>query len=592
MGLFSELRRRNVFRVALAYIVIAWLILQVGDTLAPALRLPDWVNTALAFFLILGFPLAIFFAWAYELTPEGIKLERDVDRSRSITHLTGRKLDYVIIAVLATALGLFAFDKWALEPSRDAALVNATTYVADQQAPVSSRVSSEQKSIAVLPFVNMSDDLDNEYFSDGISEELLNLLAKVPDLRVIARTSSFSYKGKDVTIADIAHELNVGHVLEGSVRKAGNTVRITAQLILADDSSHIWSQTYDRQLDDIFTVQDEIATAVVDALKIALLGNGPKARQTIPEAYALFLQGRYFFNQGTEESYKQAETLLKQALAIDSGFAPAWAELSEVYAYQAAYNFGPHNKTYELARDAAQQALVVDPEFALGYSCLAAVEMQYDWDFAAAYQHVQQALMLDGDDAYVLKHAADVFTRLGRFDEAIDLYRQSIAVDPVSASPYLNLGRVLYYAGRLDEAEALIQKALSLSPGKIRAHYFLGWVLLAQGDARGALAAMEQENGDYYRLTGIAVVQMALHNASESDAALRKLIEKKYVESSYQIALAYAYRGDIDASFEWLQLAYDTRDSGLNKMLVDPMLANLHSDPRWKPFLNKMGFPH
>jgi adenylate cyclase len=339
-------------------------------------------------------------------------------------------------------------------------------------------------------------------------------------------------------------------------------------------------------------VQDEIAAAVADALKIKLLGKKPKATEVSPEAYALYLQARYVADQGTEESYKQAETFLKQALAIDSEFAPVWASLASIYMAQASYNFRPHDTAYELARDAAQQALVVDPEYARGYTSLAAVERQYDWDFVAAYRHVQRALMLDRGDADVLKSAANLFTRLGRFDEAIELYRQSIAVDPVSASPHLGLGRVLYYAGRLDEAAASIRKALSLSPGKIRGQYFLGWVLLAQGDPQGALMAMEQETGDYYRLTGITVVQHALHNARESDAALGKLIESKGVESSYQIALAYAYRGDISTSFDWLQRAYDSRDSGLNKMLVDPLLANLHDDPRWKPFLDKMGFPH
>jgi TolB-like protein/cytochrome c-type biogenesis protein CcmH/NrfG len=444
----------------------------------------------------------------------------------------------------------------------------------------------------VLPFVNMSDDASNEFFSDGISEEMLNLLAKIPELRVTSRSSAFSFKGKNVKIADVARDLNVAHVLEGSVRKAGNQVRITAQLIEVDGDTHLWSGTYDRTLEDIFAIQDEIASEVVAQLKVTLLGVVPVVRETNPEAYALYLQGRYFINKGTEGSHEQAEILLKQALAIDPGFAAVWTELASVYMFQAGYNFRPHDEGSELARNAAQQALAIDSEYARGYAALAVVEMQYDWNFVAAYQHSQQALALDSGDTIILQQAANLETRLGRFDEAIDLYRESIVLDPVFYDLHLGLGRVLYYAHRLDEAAASLREALLLAPGIIRGQYFLGWVLLAQGDAKGALVAMEQENGDYYRLTGITVVQHALHNAGESDAALKELIENRELESHYQIALAYAYRGDINTSFEWLQRAYDIRDSGLNKMLVDPLLANLHDDPRWMTFLDKMGLHH
>ena len=567
MRLVSELRRRNVFRMAVLYVIAAWLIMQVAEVIIGLANLPEWIGPTILGVLAVGFPIALISSWFYELTPEGISLEKDVKPGESTTHVTGRRMDFIVISMLAAAVILFAYDKWWIGPP-------------------------PEKSIAVLAFENMSADPEQEYFSDGISEELLNLLAQIPELTVISRSSAFSFKGQDIAISKVAEQLNVAHVLEGSVRKMGNRVRITAQLIEARSDSHLWSESYDRELDDIFAVQDEIATAVVDALKITLLGNEPKATETNSEAYALYLQGRYFANQGTEESYKQAETLLKQALAIDSGFAPVWTELASVFLDQVGYNFRPHDEGYELARNAAQQALLIDPNYARGYANLAQIERQNDWNFAAAYEHMQQALKLDSGDAYVLRDAADLYTRLGRFDEATDLYRQSIAVDPVSSAPHLNLGRVLYYSGRLGEAEAALRKALSLTPGVIRGQYFLGWVLLAQGHAEEALVAMEQETGNYYRLTGTAVVQHELQNAGASDATLKELIENRDVESSYQIALVYAYRGDISTSFDWLQRASDTRDSGLNKMLVDPLLANLHADPRWEPFLDKMGLPH
>ena len=270
MSFFSELKRRNVFKVAAAYIIVGWLLLQVSDTLVPALHLPEWFHSGVAFLLIIGFPLAVIFAWAFEMTPDGLKREKEVDRSQSITRVTGQKLNNALIGMLVLALGYFVIDKFVLDPRRDAELVqnNQSEKLQEAGADVQGGEEFGNKSIAVLPFVNMSDDGANEYFSDGLSEELLNLLAKIPDLKVAARTSSFQFKGKTGDIESIATQLKVANVLEGSVRKSGNQVRITAQLIKADDGYHLWSETYDRTLENIFAVQDEIAAAVVDALKV------------------------------------------------------------------------------------------------------------------------------------------------------------------------------------------------------------------------------------------------------------------------------------------------------------------------------------
>jgi tetratricopeptide (TPR) repeat protein len=342
----------------------------------------------------------------------------------------------------------------------------------------------------------------------------------------------------------------------------------------------------------VFAIQSEIAAAVVDALKITLLGDEPKVTETKPEAYALYLQGRHFSNQDTKESSERAEGLLKQALAIDSGFAPAWTELGSVYERQAAVlGLRSIDEGNELARHAIQQALAIDPQYARAYAILATVEMHYDWDFAAAFQHLQQARTLNLGDAAILAIAADLNIHLGRVDEGIDLHRQSIALDPVSPDGHYRLGRAFYSAHRLDEAAVSLQMALSLSPGRAAAQYFLGLVRLAQGDAQAALAAMEQESADVYRLTGTALVQHVLGDAGASDAALKELIEKWAAEAAYQVAEIYAFRGEIDHAFDWLEQAYDERDSGLTNMLVDPLVANLHDDPRWKPLLDKMGLP-
>jgi TolB-like protein/lipoprotein NlpI len=566
MGLISELRRRNVLRMAVLYAIAAWLIMQVTEVLMSVVGLPAWAGRATFAVLAVGFPIALIFSWFYEITPEGISLEKDVDPAESITHVTGRRLDFIVISLLCAAVVLFAYDKWWMG-------------------------GPPEQSIAVLPFENMSGDPDQEYFSDGISEELLNLLAQIPELMVISRSSAFSFKDKDIAIPTVAKQLNVAHVLEGSVRKVGNRVRITAQLIEARSDTHLWSKSYDRTLDDIFAIQDEIAADVVDALKITLLGKEPKATETNPEAYALYLQGRYFINQGTEESIKKAETLLKQALAMDSQSAPAWTELASVYITQGGY-YRPVNEAYELARDAVQQALAIDPQYARAYAELAWVEMFYERDFAAARQHQQRALALSPGDATSLEVAASLNTKIGHLDEAIDLYRQSIALDPVSPNQHLFLGRAFYFAHRLDEAADSLQMALSLSPGRIGGQYYVGWVLLAQGDVQAALLAMEQERHDGYRLTGTAVVQHALGDAAASDAALAELIEKHGEPAAYQIAMAYAFRGEINNAFDWLERAYDNGDTGLAHMLVDPVVANLHNDSRWEPFLDKMGLPH
>ena len=299
-SLFAELKRRNVFKAGAAYLALGWVVVQITATLVPALNLPSSLVPIVTWIGVIGFPFVIMFSWIYELTPEGLKRESEVDRSASITHITGRRIDYIIISLLVVAIGLFAFDRFVFVPRREAAhdVAQRSERAAESskqgQADSASSVPEIEKdpSIAVLPMVNMSEDKANEFFSDGISEELLNLLAKVPKLRVIARTSSFSFKGKDTPIPEIAKVLHVASVLEGSVRKSGDKVRITAQLIRASDGSHLWSDTYDRTLDDIFKVQDEIATAVVAQLKIKLLGAAPTAKPVDPKVYPLILQRR------------------------------------------------------------------------------------------------------------------------------------------------------------------------------------------------------------------------------------------------------------------------------------------------------------
>jgi TolB-like protein len=323
-GLFEELKRRNVFKVGTAYVVLAWLLAQVTDVFLEPFGAPDWVIKTILLVLLAGFPLALFFAWAFEMTPEGIKKEKDVDRTESITHETGQKLNLAIIFILVIALGYFAVDKFYLAPLRDVTVVEISG-----EAETPAEAETNDKSIAVLPFVNMSEDASNEYFSDGISEEILNSLARVQDLKVAGRTSSFAFKGQNQDLRKIGTALGVEHILEGSVRKAGTKVRITAQLIQVEDGFHLWSDTYDRELDDVFAIQDEIATAILEQLKAHLLDGEAvvvSSTRTNSKAYDLYLQGKQRIFERNQATLESAAEVLDRAIAIDPDYAPAYAQ--------------------------------------------------------------------------------------------------------------------------------------------------------------------------------------------------------------------------------------------------------------------------
>jgi len=587
VSFLAELKRRNVFRVAAAYVIVGWLLLQVGEVLAPALHLPDWVNSALAFFIILGFPLAVIFAWAFEMTPEGLKLEKNVDRTQSITHRTGQKLNIAIIALLALALAYFAFDKFVLDPGRDAAKIEAA--VQSAQEPVLPEQRTADKSIAVLPFVNMSSDEEQEYFSDGLSEELLNLLAKIPGLQVAARTSSFSFKGQNLEVPEIAARLGVAHVLEGSVRKAGSQVRITAQLIKADDGFHLWSETYDRTLDNIFQIQDEIAAHVVDALKVTLLGETPNVREADAEAYQLFLQGRYFALQRTPDSTVKAIDLFTRATELDPGYAPAWAELGQTLFWYSGMGNVSIDEGVGQALQATETALRLDPDLALGYYVRGAVRGYYDFDLAAARADWERAYELGPGNAFMVGVMGLSESLYGRFDEAGRYLKEAQRLDPVLPELYNALAYGAFSTGRLGEAEAAFRRVLEMSPEFSGGHARLGRLLLARGKPREALAEFEREANPIYGLMGLAMAYHDLGEPQRAQSSVQELIERGAEVAAYQIAQAYAYQAQLDDAFHWLERAHEIRDSGLPGLLGDPALYSLHGDPRWPEFLDKLG---
>jgi TolB-like protein/Tfp pilus assembly protein PilF/predicted Ser/Thr protein kinase len=453
--------------------------------------------------------------------------------------------------------------------------------------------AAETASVAVLPFVNMSGDPENEYFSDGLAEELLNVLTRIPELRVAGRTSSFQFKGKNEDLRVIGQKLNVGAILEGSVRKAGRHVRITAQLVKAADGFHLWSETYDRELDDIFAVQDDLAQSVASALKVKLLGahRAPAAPSGNAEAYNLYLQGKYFGGRRSPESLEKAISYHERALKLDPGYALAWVGLATAHSNQAAEGIVAPDDAYRKARAEVAKALELDPNLAQAHATMGWILRSYDWDWSGADAAYGRALALDPGSIAANNGKAVLAATLGRVEEATRLLRRAVDLDPLSPVSHNNLGVVSWSGGQLDEAGAAFRKVLELNPEYPSAHLKLGRIHLLGSNPEAALQEINQEKAPAWRRYGLALAYHALGRKSEADAALGELVEKDKESSAFHIAEVHAFRGETDEAFEWLERAYVQRDIRLTEMKGDPLLRRLESDPRHPAFLKKMRLP-
>jgi len=447
----------------------------------------------------------------------------------------------------------------------------------------------DDKSIAVLPFVNMSTDKDQEFFADGISEELLNQLAKIHELRVIARTSSFAFKGKEIGVAEIAKQLNVAHVLEGSIRKSGGKIRVTAQLIRTADSSHLWSETYDRSLDDIFAVQDDISAAVVAQLKVTLLGAAPKSKAANPKAYALYLEARQLAYQNSVDGLTQAASIFQQALEIDPNLSAAWVGLADCYMAQAVYGSRATDEAFRLSREAVNKALALDPDSAGAYATLGTIATSDDNDIAAAARDYERALALEPTNTDIIIKLMNFLRNLKRVDDTIAFGEYITSHDPVNAFGHSRLGAAYVDAGRYDEGIASMRTALRLSPGRAQTHYAIGSSLLRKGDPQAALAEMLLEPSEPWRLDGLAMAYHALGQKEKSDAALNELIKKYEKDVCWNVAYVFAFRNEPDRTFEWLDKAVAYHDSGLTLTAAMWQFKSVYNDPRWLPFLRKVG---
>ena len=579
MSLFAELKRRNVLRAAALYAGAVWAFGQGLSQFSPALGLPDWATRWFLIAAAIGFPFWLGFAWFYEFTPTGLKRESEIERADSIAQHTGRKLDFWIIGVLAVAVVLLLTNQFILQRG-----VNELAVV-----PTAPAIVVPPNSIAVLPFTNMSNDKQQDYFADGIAEDLLNLLTEVQTLRVAARTSSFAFKGKDLGIAEIAAKLHVANVLEGSVRTAGDEVRITAQLVRASDGYQIWSHSYDRKLDDIFAIQDGIAADVVKQLKVKLLGAAPKARATDSRAYALYLQARQLGYRFTAEAFRSSDALYRQALAIDPRYVRAWDGLASNFVNEAAIGVLSNAQGLRQSRDATEKAQAIDPHDASAQATLGWLAMVQN-DLPAAAGYFERALALDPTDLEVLRSSARLLQTLGRLVSAITIVEYVLARDPVNPAALQNLGLNYLNAGRYDEAIAKFHMLLSLSPGYGSAHFSIGEALLLKGDAPGGLAQMQQENAEVWRMIGLPLAYCALERKADADAAFAALIARYAKDWSYNIAYDYAYCGEADQAFAWLDKAVAYQDPGLSDIVTDPPFDKIRHHPRWLPFLRKLGY--
>ena len=575
-NLWQRLRRRKVVQWGIAYAAGAWGLMQGVAYMRDTFGWTRQVQQATTLLLLIGLPIALVLAWYH-----GDKGERRVAR----TELA------IITLLFLLGGGLF----WRYQHAGDTPPPAAT---AAELAPAATLPAAEaspsEKSIAVLPFVDMSAEKNQEHMSDGIAEELLNLLAQVPDLKVIARTSSFAFKGKDVLVAEIARQLNVAHVVEGSIRKSGNTLRITAQLIRTADSTHLWSEAYDRPLDDIFAVQDEIAGAIVQALQIRLAGGELSRRkggtQNL-EAYQLYLRAWNGEDWNNKSSLDAAGDYFEQAIKLDPSYGMAWLGLASVVSLKTDNGFLKAAEGYERARQLAQHALQLSPELADAHARLQYIHRAFDWDWAAAETEGRRALAIDPNNARAMMYAGALSYTLGRWNDAEWQLRAALIRDPLNTYVIWHLGTAYYLAGRFAEAEGVFRKLLEMDPGFPWTRACLGQALLAQGNAEAALAMIQQDPDEANRLTFLPIALQAVGRQTEADAALKAQIAQWADTGAFFVAETYAFRGDRDLALQWLERAYKQKDASLVEIVGEPLFKNLYDDPRFNTFLRKMKLP-
>ena len=592
---FSELKRRNVYKVAITYAVVGWLLVQAASILLPTFEAPTWVMKAFVVFLALGFVISVMISWAFEATPEGLKRTEDVppDVAAALPTWSPRKFATFIVAVAVIAAGLLAFNLFRTKPT----------------TPPTTAAPITNKSVAVLAFANLSDDKGSEYFSDGISEELLTVLQKIPGLHVAARTSAFSFKGKNATAQEIGQKLGVAHLVEGSVRKAGDVVRIAARLTQAETGEQLWSENYTRDLKDVFAVQTELAQTIVGQLRGQLTDGAadPAAKAAIQaqvqaaekggtknvEAHQHYLQGRFYTNRHSEKSAGEALVEYQRAVELDPAFALAWAGLAQTHVWYCNFSTEMGRAGFDAhlarARETAARALALEPNLPEALRARADIQLNFDFDWKGAGETLRTALALAPADPSLLTDAGTLAIAKGDAAGGIALYREAVALDPVNPLARSFFAFNLALTGQFAEARTEYPRLVELSPAAPWAHAGLGISFLLQGKFEEAAVAAQDDAAEWARLLVVAMARWSQKRIPEADAALARLIESSADTAAYQIAEVCAYRGEKNRAFEWLERARRQRDPGLGTLRSDPFLANLQADPRWIAFVRTMG---
>jgi adenylate cyclase len=601
-GFLQKIKQRNVGRVAILYIVVSYLILEPFEMFFHLLDLPVWTGRTAVALVVLGFPVALLLAWIYEITPTGIKPSTEVDPQQSIARRTGRKLDRAIIAVLAVALVYFVADKFWLSKHAMAQPKEFAPHETNARAPAGAAFAPPAHSIAVLPFVNMSGDTTQDYFSDGISEEILNSLSRLNTLQVAARTSSFSFKGQNITITNIAHKLNVGAILEGSVRRTGSTVRITAQLINSVSGFHMWSQTYDRKLTDILKVQADVASAVAQQLKIRLTSTETEALELggtrNSAAYEAYLRGaQSLANWDTgDAALRAAQVALDQAIALDPNYALAYAKQSDVLTAIAVFIATPDEiaDVREHSLRAAKRAVELAPDLGEAHLALAGVLAYVRLDFASALPEFELAMTLSPGNANVQRRYAGFAGHLGRFQSAIIAGRRAVALDPQNVNSHVTLGQVLTFARRYDEALLAYRAAALISPNSVYVKEVSSSTLLASGQFEQARRTCDSIPPGTPPDSQVHCLVLAYHGLGRQQDAERELHRYEALqknEPSTQLAGVYAQLGNKADALRTLERAERLRESGLQALRVNWELDPIRNEPQFKAIEVRMNFP-
>jgi adenylate cyclase len=584
INVFSELKRRNVYKVAVAYAVVAWLLIQAASIFFPAFDAPPWVMKVFIIVIIFGFPVALIFSWAFEITPEGIKLESEIEPNKSIARRTGRKIVAVTIALAVVAAGLFVYQ---LVRSKSETLGSRTA------------ATIPNKSIAVLPFDNLSRDPDNAYFCEGVQDEILTRLAKVADLKVISRTSTQHFKSAPDNLPQIAKQLGVTNILEGSVQKASDQVRVNVQLINALTDAHLWAETYDRKLTDIFAVESDVAKTIAETLQAKLTGSEKTAMSkkptANPEAYELYLKGRFFWNKRTAADLRKSIEYFDQAIAKDPGYAQAYAALAQSWKLLPAFNGGAPNDCFPQAEAAAKKALALDDTSSTAHAALASLKGLNGFDYPGAIAEYERTLELNPNDATARQwFANDTLANVGQTEREIAELKRAVELDPLSLVINSNLGVAYIHAGRLDEAIAQLRKTVELDGAFYYSRYNLAQAL----ELKGLVPEATLEYQKTMSMTedpvplGMLGRLYALHGQKDEALKilqrLRQNREQRYT-AAYGLALIYVGLGDHNQALNWLEQGYREHDGfNIGPIRIDPLLAPLHGDPRFEALAEKI----